>query len=130
MLLSYKRLIFAVAVFFCLAGVLVHAQSGGSSGSINGSVADPTGAVVPNATVEIQDPVSHFDRSTTTDQSGNFSIPNVPFNPYHMTVKAEGFAPTAKDVAVRSNVPVGVNISLQVLGSTTSVTVTDAGDLV
>ncbi|MGD0270251.1 MAG: carboxypeptidase regulatory-like domain-containing protein [Candidatus Sulfotelmatobacter sp.] len=131
MLLSYKRLIFAVAaVSFFLAGSFVNAQSGGSSGSINGSVADPTGAVVPNATVEIQDPVSHFDRSATTDQTGNFSIPNVPFNPYHMTVKAEGFAPTAKDVAVRSNVPVTINISLQVLGSTTSVTVTDAGDLV
>jgi hypothetical protein len=131
MLLSYERLIFAVvAVSFCVANVVVNAQSGGSSGSINGSVADPTGAVVPNATVEIQDPVSHFDRSVTTDQSGNFSIPNVPFNPYHMTVKAEGFSPTAKDVAVRSNVPVTINVSLQVLGSTTSVTVTDAGDLV
>jgi hypothetical protein len=131
MLLSYKQLIFAiVAVSFCLAGGFVEAQSGGSSGSLNGSVTDPTGAVVPNATVEIQDPVSHFDRSATTDQSGNFSIPNVPFNPYHMTVKAEGFAPTVKDVTVRSNVPVSVNISLQVLGSTTSVTVTDAGDLV
>jgi hypothetical protein len=131
MLTSYKQLIATIiAVSFCLAAGFVHAQSGGSSGSINGSVADPTGAVVPNATVEIQDPVSHFDRSVTTDQSGNFSIPNVPFNPYHMTVKAEGFSPTAKDVAVRSNVPVTVNISLQVLGSTTSVTVTDAGDLV
>jgi Carboxypeptidase regulatory-like domain/TonB-dependent Receptor Plug Domain len=131
MLLSYKQSIVAIiAVSFCLAGGLVNAQSGGSSGSINGTVLDPDGAVVPNATVEIQDPVSHFDRSTTTDKSGNFSIPNVPFNPYHMTVQAEGFASTAKDVAVRAIVPVSVNVSLQVLGSTTSVTVTDAGDLV
>jgi hypothetical protein len=131
MLLSYKQLLVAiVAVSFCLAGGLVNAQSGGSSGSVNGTVLDPDGAVVPNATVEIQDPVSHFDRSTTTDKSGNFSIPNVPFNPYHMTVKAEGFAPTAKDVEVRSVVPVSANVSLQVSGSTTSVTVTDAGDLV
>src|SRR5208282_3656656 len=74
--------------------------------------------------------VSHFDRSATTDKSGNFIIPNVPFNPYHMTVKAEGIAPTAQDVAVRSVVPVSLSVSLQVLGSTTSVTVTDAGDLV
>jgi hypothetical protein len=131
MLLSYKQLLVAiVAVSFCLAGGLVNAQSGGSSGSVNGTVLDPDGAVVPNATVEIQDPVSHFDRSTITDKSGNFSIPNVPFNPYHMTVKAEGFAPTAKDVEVRSVVPVSANVSLQVSGSTTSVTVTDAGDLV
>jgi hypothetical protein len=131
MLLSYKQLLVAiVAVSLCLAGGLVNAQSGGSSGSVNGTVLDPDGAVVPNATVEIQDPVSHFDRSTITDKSGNFSIPNVPFNPYHMTVKAEGFAPTARDVEVRSVVPVSANVSLQVSGSTTSVTVTDAGDLV
>ncbi len=129
--ISFRRLLTAILIFsFGLAGAVVNAQSGGSSGSISGTVLDPDGAVVANATVEIQDPVSHFDQSTTTDKSGSFSLPNVPFNPYHMTVKAEGFATTAKDVTVRSVVPVSVNISLQVLGSTTSVTVTDAGDLV
>jgi|HubBroStandDraft_2_1064218.scaffolds.fasta_scaffold04641_3 hypothetical protein len=129
--ISFRRLLTAILIFsFGLAGAVVNAQSGGSSGSISGTVLDPDGAVVANATVEIQDPVSHFDQSTTTDKSGSFNLPNVPFNPYHMTVKAEGFATTAKDVTVRSVVPVSVNISLQVLGSTTSVTVTDAGDLV
>jgi hypothetical protein len=132
MLASYeKSLRAALTTVFCLALSLnAYTQSGSNSGSINGTVLDPSGAVVPNATVEIQDPVSHFDRSTITDKSGNFSIPNVPFNPYHMSVKAEGFSPTAKDVQVRSVVPVSVSISLQVSGSTTSVTVTDAGDLV
>jgi protocatechuate 3,4-dioxygenase beta subunit len=42
-------------------GLQAYAQSG-SSGSINGTVLDPTGAVVANATVEIHNPVSHFDR--------------------------------------------------------------------
>jgi hypothetical protein len=131
MLASSKQWLVAILVIsFGFAGVLVNAQSGGSSGSITGTVLDPDGAVVPNATVEIHNPVSHYDRSTTTDKSGNFSLPNVPFNPYHVTVNAEGFASIAKDVEVRSVVPVSVNISLQVLGSTTSVTVTDAGDLV
>ena len=127
---SRQLLVALLVVSFCLAGSLAYPQSGGSSGSISGTVLDPDGAVVPNATVEIQDPVSHFDQSTTTDKSGSFNLPNVPFNPYHMTVKAEGFATTAKDVAVRSVVPVSINVNLQVLGTTTSVTVTDAGDLV
>jgi hypothetical protein len=131
MFTSYRQVIVTIlAVLFCLTGGLLNAQSAGNSGSISGTVLDPTGAVVPNATVEIHNPVSHFDRSTTTDTSGNFSIPNVPFNPYHMTVKAEGFASTAKDVEVRSAVPVGVSVSLQVSGSTTSVTVEAGGDLV
>jgi hypothetical protein len=131
MLFSSRQLMIAIlAVSFCVAGGFAFGQSGGSSGSISGTVLDPTGAVVPNASVDIHNPVSHFDRSTTTDKSGNFSLPNVPFNPYHMTVKAEGFASTAQDVDVRSVVPVSVNLTLQVSGSTTSVTVEAGGDLV
>ena len=131
MLTSYKQFIVAILVVsLCLAGTLANAQSGGNSGSISGTILDPTGAVVPNATVEVHNPVSHFDRSTTTDKSGNFSIPNVPFNPYHMTVTATGFAQSAQDVDVRSVVPVSVKVNLQVSGSTTSVTVEAGGDLV
>jgi hypothetical protein len=132
MLASYKRSLHAafIAVFCFGSGLHAYAQSGGSSASIGGIVVDPTGAVVPNATVDIHNPVSHFDRSTTTDNTGHFSLPNVPFNPYHMTVTAEGFAKTAQDVEVRSVVPLNVNVTLQVSGSVTQVTVEAGGDLV
>ena len=93
------------------------AQSGVSSTSVVGSVVDPTGAVVPNATVEIHNPVSGFSRNTITDSSGKFSIPNVPFNPYHVSVTGQGFAPYAQDIDVRSVVPVNVSVTLQVKGS-------------
>src|SRR5271170_712673 len=126
-----KSLHAAFMVVFCLVvGLHAYAQSTGSSASISGTVVDPTGAVVPNATVEIHNPVSHFDRSSTTDNTGHFNIPNVPFNPYHMTVTAEGFAKTAQDVEVRSVVPLNVNVTLQVSGSLTQVTVEAGGDLV
>lgn len=132
MLASYKRSLHAAfMVVFCLVLVLhAYAQSTGSSASISGTVVDPTGAVVPNATVEIHNPVSHFDRSTATDNDGHFNFPNVPFNPYHMTVIAEGFNKTAQDVEVRSVVPLNVSIKLQVSGSLTQVTVEAGGDLV
>jgi len=93
MLASYKksRLATFLVVFLSAFGIHAYAQSGGNSGSISGTVLDPTGAVVPNATVEIHNPVSHFDQATTTDKTGSFDIPNVPFNPYHMTVTATGF---------------------------------------
>ena len=104
------------------------AQSGGSSTSISGIVTDPTGAVVPSATVEIRNPVSGFDRSTSTNNSGTFVLPNVPFNPYHLTVTAAGFAPYAEDLGVRSAVPVQLKISLALGTSSSAVTVT-AGDL-
>jgi len=132
MLASYKKSLRAtfLVVFLLALGIHTYAQSGSNSGSINGTVLDPTGAVVPNATVEIHNPVSHFDRSTTTDKSGNFSLPNIPFNPYHFSVTAAGFAPSAQEVDIRSIVAVSLKINLQVSGSSTIVTVEAGGDLV
>ena len=117
MLASYKRSLHATfVVVFCFAiGLDAVAQS--NSASISGTVVDPSGAVVANALVEVHNPVSHFDRSATTDSSGKFSIPNVPFNPYHLSVTGAGFAPYAQDVEVRSVVPLDVKISLKVAGS-------------
>ncbi|MEY2396222.1 MAG: hypothetical protein QOF94_2567, partial [Acidobacteriaceae bacterium] len=119
---SSKWRFIAIAIFaVTLLTISVNAQSVGNSGSINGSVVDPTGAVVANARVTIHNPVSGFDRSTTTDASGRFNFTNIPFNPYHLTIAAEGFSSYAQDVEPRSAVPVSVAIKLQVAGSTTQV---------
>ncbi|HEX4486283.1 MAG TPA: TonB-dependent receptor, partial [Terriglobales bacterium] len=124
MLLSFKkpRPAAAVALFYFFVSLNAFAQSGNSS-TLQGTVQDPSGAVVPNATVEIHNPVSGFQRSTNTDKAGKFSIPNVPFNPYHLQVSGAGFAPYSEDVDVRSTVPLEVDVKLAVEGSNTSVTV-------
>ena len=62
------------------------AQSTGNSGTISGTVTDPTGALVPGAAVTIHNPVSHYERTATTDKTGHFQFTNVPFNPYHLAV--------------------------------------------
>jgi hypothetical protein len=106
------------------------AQTTGSS-SVSGTVADPSGAVIPRATVEIRNPVSQYVRSTNTDDAGKFSFPNVPLNPYHMTVNITGFAPYVQDVDVKSAVPLNLKITLQISGTAENVTVQgEAGDLV
>jgi len=108
----------------------LRAQSGAAS-SIGGSVADPSGGVIAGATVEIHNVVSGFDRSMKTDSSGNFIFQNVPFNPYHLTVKATGFDPYVQDVDVRSTVPITLKITMTVSGGTTSIQVeASAGDLI
>src|SRR4029077_15921014 len=104
MLASYRKSLHAafILMFYLGLGLDANAQVGGNSTSVTGTVSDPSGAVVPDATVGIHNPVSAFGRSTTTDAAGKFSIPNVPFNPYHMSISATGFAPYAQDVDVRS----------------------------
>jgi hypothetical protein len=95
--------------------------------SLSGTVVDPSGAVVPNATVEIRNPVSQFQRAATTDNSGYFTIQNIPFNPYHMTVTGSGFAPYAQDVDLKSPVPVNLKINLQLGTAVQTVTVESNG---
>ena len=113
----------ALAGWVVLSFVAANAQSGGSSTSITGVVLDPSGAVVPNAKVEIRNPVSGFDRTTATDVAGKFTFANVPFNPYHLAVNGKGFAPYAEDVVAQSSVPVNLSINLMVGTSSETVTV-------
>lgn len=60
----------------------------GNSGSIEGVVKDSSGAAVVNVAVEIKDPVSGYERTTTTSNEGAFRFTNVPFNGYHLSVNA------------------------------------------
>jgi hypothetical protein len=107
------------------------AQSGGNSTSVTGTVLDPSGAVVPNAVVNIHNPVSQYERSATTDEKGAFSIPNVPFNPYHLSITASGFAAYSQDIDVRSLVPLNLKLTLKVSASAEVVTVeSEGGDLI
>ena len=118
------------AFVLVLSAVFASAQTSGSS-SLNGVVTDPSGAVVPGATVEIQNPVSEFSRTTQTDATGRFSFPNVPLNPYHLTVNLSGFAPYVEDVDVRSAVAVNLKVTLKISSTAENITVqAEAGDLV
>jgi hypothetical protein len=100
-----------------------------NSGTVQGTVTDTTGAVIPGAKVTIQNPVSGLSRTTVTDGGGHYQFTNLPFNPYHITVSATGFNSTSQDADVRSPVAVAVTTKLNVGTSATTVTV-EAGDLV
>src|SRR5215470_15101715 len=123
------RSLFLLILCIAISAAQLLAQSGNSA-TVSGTVLDPTGAVVPNATVELRNSVSRFSRTTTTDNNGAFSVPNVPFNPYHMTVTATSFTAQAQDIDVRSVVPLTVNVTLQNAASSEVVTVESGGDLI
>ena len=98
-----------------------------SSGTLEGTVSDPSGGAVAGATVEISNPVSKYSRTAATDSEGKFRFQNLPFNPYHLTVTATGFAADVTDADVRSGVPVKIDLSLKLAAASTTVSVTESG---
>jgi len=111
----------------CLLGA---GAEGNNSGGVRGTVTDPSGAVIPNAQVRLTNEVSGLDRSFTTDATGQFLFSDIPFNPYLITVSANGFAPFSRNIEIRSMVGTSLNLVLQIVGATQTVTVESTGDLV
>jgi hypothetical protein len=109
-----------------LAAVYASAQ-GGNAGSVHGTVTDPSGAVIPNATVRLTNEVSGFDHTATSDATGQFAFDDVPFNPYHISVKAQGFASAAQNVEIRSSVGTSLKLVMQIAGASQTVTVESEG---
>ncbi|MCU1325676.1 MAG: TonB-dependent receptor [Bryobacterales bacterium] len=103
------------------------AQSLGNAGTIEGTVADPSGAFVANASIHIENAVSGYRQTVKSQADGTFRLVNIPPNQYHLQAEAPGFAVHTEDLSIRRSLPVQVKISLDVAGSKTVVTVEGAG---
>src|SRR5580692_8693274 len=123
---AFRHSLFSV-VFLSTIPVLL-GQS--NSGTVTGTVTDPSGAVVAGASVSVSNPVSEYSRTVTTDKAGHYQFTSLPFNPYHLTVTATGFASRSEDVDIRSTVPLSLTTILKVGGASSTVTVEGGGDLV
>jgi hypothetical protein len=97
------------------------------SGTVTGTVVDSSKAVLKGAVVTLRNPVTGFEHSTVTDETGSFRFTNVPENPYELTATFPGFNAASQQVEVRSSVPVNLAVELQVSAGATSVTVEAAG---
>ncbi len=102
-----RSLVFSAlgAILFCFTNQAFAQSASSNSGAIRGSVLDPSGAAIPKATVQIQNPVSHYNQTTQTDAAGNFQFANVPYNPYHVSAIAAGFQSAEQDADIRSPDP-------------------------
>jgi hypothetical protein len=122
---TFSRIL-PIGILF-LATVSAQAQN---AGAVTGTVSDPTGAVIPGATVNLNNASSGLDRSTITDDQGHFTFTNVPFNPYKVTVTANGFGVLKQSTEIRSMVGVSLKLVLQIAAADSTVTVEASGDLV
>ncbi len=84
------------------------------TGSIGGSVTDPTGAVIPGATVTIKNVATGATRTLTTGQAGRYEAPLLPPGNYEITIRASGFAQVVrKGIRLEVGGTVTVNIQLE-----------------
>lgn len=111
--LGYSQLagIWLSAVFLLPTG---KAQTAGT-GSIQGSVADQTGAVLQNAIVTIIDTSTAVQHRTTCGGNGLYSFPNVPIGVYTLDVSAAGFEHYSQAgivLEVGSSIAINVNMTV------------------
>jgi hypothetical protein len=118
---------------FCggLALLAGPAQTSAGSSTLDVTVTDPTGAVIPGATVKVSNTVTGYSKTATTDANGVAHITSIPQHNYHVEVTAGGFQTVAQDVVLRSALPVSITVPMQVASETTSVEVhSDTNDIV
>src|SRR5215469_4592421 len=112
---------------FCFVTGFAHAQSQANTGSIEGTVSDPSGRSVPMASVSILNTGSNFTRDLTTDDEVRFRGLLLPLGSYMVTVKAPSFATLVRE-GINLAVGQSVNLALTLSVATTSETVTVSAD--
>ena len=112
-----------------LAAPLARCQSTG--GRIRGTVTDPSGGAVVGAKVTLINEGTNVARDTQSGAMGEYIFLEVPVGSYTLETTAQGFKKySRKQIALNLNEVVGVDIGLQIGGSTEVVEVTGASPLV
>jgi hypothetical protein len=115
------------AIIACLiCGLPLAAQIGGE-GSITGTVTDPTGAVIPNASVTAINNATNVKTAQTTSSSGVFTLSPLDPGTYTVTFSAPGFKTLTQDnISVDALQVVGLKPQLTVGSTSETVTVASA----
>jgi len=104
---ALSRLQYLIGILI-LAGYPVVAQD--ATGRIAGTVTDPSGAIVPGATVIVKNTGTGIIRQTTTDKQGYYQVLELPIGHYSVAAEATGFS--RKMVSARN--PLEINQTLRI----------------
>ena len=121
-----------LAILSLLALIASPATAQVTSGTLYGTVKDPSGAYVSNARVTVHSDTVGAERTVTTNDRGDFVVPNMPPSTYTLTIDAQGFKKTtAKGIVLSAADKLNAGeYTLQVGGTAETVTVAaDAGQL-
>jgi Carboxypeptidase regulatory-like domain len=92
-----------VSLFLLPIAPIAHAQGVGASGELTGTVSDPSGAAIANASIRITQAARGFERTATTDEGGGYKFTGLAPANYEITVSANGF-----ETVVQKSVTVAV----------------------
>jgi iron complex outermembrane receptor protein len=96
------------------------------TGSLSGSIADPTGGALPKATVVLHGADSSFSKQTTADAQGHFSFDGLLPGSYRVEGSAQGFSNSVRNVTVAEGASSSVSLQLSVGDVSQQVTVSAA----
>ena len=127
---SFLRLsaaVFALLAFWCTCAL---AQTAGT-GTITGTVSDPAGAVVPDATVVIHNTDTSSDRSVQSNEAGIYSATFLQPGPYQITVTKQGFTKIDRTgLTLEVGRTLAIDFALTVQAGTETVTITGEAPVV
>jgi hypothetical protein len=92
-------------------------------GQLGGILADPTGAVIPNARITITQPDNGFSMSTVTDQAGRWVVSNLRTGRVRITAAASGFQTAVRDAVYDAGRPSTYRFALGVGSSSETVAI-------
>jgi len=117
-----------IALFLVLSSALWAADP---TGTIAGSVSDPSGAAIAGAKVTVTNINTGLTRDTTSSASGGYVVPLLPVGSYSVSVEAQGFRHyEQRGVEVRTDQSATVPVSLEIGSATQSVTVEANAEMV
>jgi hypothetical protein len=118
----------AAFALLALCSLLAFGQTT-STGSLSGTVLDPTGAAVAGAAVSVKNSATGVETTATTNEQGSFTVPALNAGTYTVTITpTTGFKQAIlKDVKISIGQPSTVDVKLEVGQVTESVTITGAG---
>jgi hypothetical protein len=122
-----SRSFLVIILVFCLAGWAL-AQS--DTARLIGTITDPSGAVIPNATVTVTDTGTGRPVTVTTGTSGDYVINALPVGKYHVEVKREGFKTASTDVSLQVSQVLELSLKLETGATSITVEVTNSVPLV
>lgn len=129
---KFSRVVVAaliLAAATCFAPLAVEAQAPGT-GAITGKIVDPSGAIVPQATVTVLNEGTGLSRPATTMSDGQYRAPLLPPGNYTVNVEAHGFEPEVvhgiRVVVAETSV---VNVNLRVGATTSEIKVVGSAEL-